>query len=72
MEAWIIMEMDGMVDEAMVAEDVAVEVEGVVAVIQVVDHHLDDVLLIDSRDQLGVREGRGTVSGRIAQMREEA
>ena len=47
-------------------ELLAVEVEGVVAVVEVVDHHLDDVLLVDGRDQLRVREGRGAIGGRVA------
>ena len=53
-------------------ELLAVEVEGVVAVVEVINHHLDNVLLVHGRDQLRVRKGHGAVGGRVAQMREEA
>ena len=47
------------------------QMEGVVSVIQIVDNHVHDMALIDSRDELRVRESRGSIGSIVPQVIEK-
>ena len=47
------------------------QMERMVPVVQVINDHVHDVLLVDGRDELRVRERRRAVCGVVPEVREE-